>query len=386
MNSRHSHRLGVAATEFKDDPEGKAREVYGQLPPSTVELLRERGFSDVIQGIGARIPIGSGKLAGGYTRGMIFERFFKVEELRQKSPILVSAFVALLETYKAWVDKVHGLTRTQKSFLEIMRWYCAEKIVFYSTNRQARYYVKSVDNTGCEVQRLDANESERVTLTGYESRLAWLREKHGTGDRNELDGTVARQMTYLQGAELGLSEQRKKVALLDSPARVWKNFVELLEEVSSPQLYKPMIIALIVHAIAKGELTENRISFDWLLPKFIESFSKANREVTDQQLAEGFGRLAGDFFWLLANLEVTQPLSIEQPTPIQIRQRVQHAVIKEPYWQALQSARCRKRCAINDKEKMGYSNGYRTSCQRKRRYIHRPRTAYSGYFTRWLHV
>ncbi|MFN9421165.1 MAG: MrcB family domain-containing protein [Pirellula sp.] len=43
--------LGVAATEFKDDPEGKAREVYGQLLPSTVELLRELGFSDVIEGI-----------------------------------------------------------------------------------------------------------------------------------------------------------------------------------------------------------------------------------------------------------------------------------------------------------------------------------------------
>jgi hypothetical protein len=333
--------LGVAATEFKDDPEGKAREVYGQLPSSTVERLRERGFSDVIQGIGARVSIGSGKLAGGYTRGMIFERFVKLDELRQKSSSLPSAFAALLEAYKAWVDHVHELPRTRKSFLEIMRWYCAEKIVFYSTNRQARYYVKTVDDAGCQVQRLDANESERVTLTGYESRLAWLSENLGTGDRAELDGTVARQMTYLQSAELGLSEQRKKVVLLDVADKASRNLIELLEEMSSPQLYKPMIVALVVHAIAKGELTENRISFDWLLPKFIEKFKESDREVTDQQLAEGFGRLAGDFFWLHAHLEVTQPLSIDQPTPTQIRQRVQHAVLKEPYWQALQSSQCR---------------------------------------------
>ncbi len=333
--------LGVAAIEFKDDPEGKAREVHGQLPMSTVERLRERGFSDVIQGIGARVSIGSGKLADGYTRGMIFERFVTLDELRQKSSWLPSAFAALLDAYKTWVDHVHELPRTRKSFLEIMRWYCEEKIVFYSTNRQARYYVKTVDDAGCQVQRLDANESERVTLTGYESRLAWLSENFGTGDRVELDGTVARQMTYLQSAELGLSEQRKKVVLVDVADKASKNLIELLEEMSSPQLYKPMIVALVVHAIAKGELTENRISFDWLLPKFIEKFKESDREVTDQQLAEGFGRLAGDFFWLHAHLEVTQPLSIDHLTPTQIRQRVQHAVLKEPYWQALQSSQCR---------------------------------------------
>ncbi len=272
---------------------------------------------------------------------MIFERFVTLNELRQKSPTLVSAFAGLLQAYKDWVESNHKIASSHKSFLEIMRWYCTEKIIFYSTNRQARYYVKSVDDTGCEVQRLDANESERVTLTGYESRLAWLRENFGTGDRAELDGTVARHMTYLQSAQLGLAEQRRKVVLLDTPEKTSKNFVELLEEMSSPQLYKPMIVALVVSAIAKGELTENRISFDWLLPRFIEKFKESNREVSDQQLAEGFGRLAGDFFWLLAHSEVTQPLSIDQPTPTQIRQRVQHAVLKEPYWQSLQSSQCR---------------------------------------------
>jgi hypothetical protein len=207
---------------------------------------------------------------------MIFERFVPLDELRQKSPTLPAAFAALLAAYKDWVDNVHELPRTQKSFLEIMRWYCAEKIIFYSTNRQARYYLKTVDDTGCEVQRLDAKESERVTLTGYESRLAWLRDNFGRGDRVELDGTVARQMTYLQSAELGLAEQRKTVVLLDSPEKTSKNFVDLLEEISSPQLYKPMIVALVVSAIAKGELTENRISFDWLLPRFIEKFKESD--------------------------------------------------------------------------------------------------------------
>lgn len=333
--------LGVAATEFKEDPEAKAREVYDQIPRSTIEQLCQRGFTDVISGGGTRVQIGSGKLAGGYTRGMIFERFVTLDELRKSSSSLASSFAALLGAYKSWVDKVRETPTSHRSFLEIMRWYCAENIVFYSTNRQARYYIKSVDDAGCEVQRLDANESERVTLTGYESRLQWLREKLGKGDRVDLDGTVARQMSYLQGADVGLSEQRKKVVLLDSNERVLENFVEVLEEISSPKLYKPMIIALVVHAIANGELKENRISFDWLLPKFIQKFKESGQEVTDQQLAEGFGRLAGDFIWLLAYLEVTQPIELDQPTTAQIRQRVQFAVLKEPYWQALQSPQCR---------------------------------------------
>jgi hypothetical protein len=343
--------LGVAATEFKDDPEGKAREVYGQIPSPTIEHLRELGFSDVVQGIGTRVSIGSGKLAGGYTRGMIFERFVELDEIRETSHSLTDAFAALLEAYKDWVDHMRILPRTDKSFLEIMQWYCTEKIVFYSTNRQSRYYIKSVDDKGCEVQRLDANESERVTLTGYESRLAWLRENSGIGERGDLDGTVARQLTYLHGAELGLSQQRKKVVLLDSPDKASKNFVELIEEMSSPQLYKPMIIALVVQGIANGELTENRISFDWLLPKFIKKFKEVAREVTDQQLAEGFVRLAGDFFWLLAHVDTNQLITIDQPTPSQIRQRVRHAVIKEPYWQSLQSSQCRNDVLSSIKKK-----------------------------------
>jgi uncharacterized protein YbaR (Trm112 family) len=343
--------LGVAATEFRVDLEGKAREVYDQLQPSTIERLREHGFSDVIQGIGARVPIGSGTLASGYTRGMIFERFVRLDELRQNSPTLTSAFAALLDAYKAWVDNVRALPSTPKSFLEIMRWYFDEKIVFYSTNRQSRYYVKSVDETGCEVQRLDANESERVTLTGYESRMAWLRDNFGAGGRAELDGTVARQMTYLQSSELGLAEQRKNLVLLDSHKKTTKNLVELIEEISSPQLYKPMVVALVVSAIAKGELTENRIFFDWLLPKFIEEFREYDREVSDQQLAEGFARLAGDFFWLLAHVEVSQPFSIDHPNPTQIRQRVKYAVFKEPFWQALQSPQCRNDILLTIKTK-----------------------------------
>ena len=333
--------LGVAATEFKDDPEGKAREVHRQLQASTIERLREHGFSDVVRGDVPRVLVGAGRLADGYNRGMIFERFVPIVELRQSSPVLGEALSCLLHAYKDWVDDVHEHYPIQKSFLEIIRWYFKEKIVFYSTNRQARYYVKSVDDSGCDVQRIDANESERVTLTGFESRLKWLRGNQGIGERNELDGTVARQMTYLQSAQLGLTEQRKKVILLDVANDASRNLVELLNEMSSPQLYKPMIVAIVVQAIATGELAENRIPFDWLLPKFIERFNEINREVTDQQLAEGFGRLTNDFFWLLSHVDVTQPIALDSPTPSQIRQRVQYAVIKEPYWQSLQSPQCR---------------------------------------------
>jgi hypothetical protein len=229
----------------------------------------------------------------------------------------------------------------RKSFLEIMRWYCEEKIVFLSTNRQARYYIKSVDLDGCQVQRLDASESERVTVSGYESKIAWLRKERGRAERNQLEGTVARQMCYLQSAELGLADQRKTVVLIDELVAASQNLVGLINEVQSHQAYKPMILAIVIQAIDEGELTENRVSFDWLLPRFVAKFGKLGQDVRDQQLAQGFGRLASDYFWLLAHKEATEPLAIEDPTPSQIRQRVTHAAFKEPFWQALQDSRVR---------------------------------------------
>jgi hypothetical protein len=360
--------LGVAATEFKGDPEAKAAEVFRQLDSAEVEAVRAHGFTDVVSGVDKRVSIGSSKLSEGYSKGMIFERFVPVAEIESSKAQLNDSLQVLLNTYRSWVDRNQSRNTSQASpasssnFLDLMRWYSQERIVFLSTNRQSRYFISSVDDGGCSIQRIDANESERATLTGYQSKLDWLRQHGGQGDRSEFEYTVARQMAYLQGADVGLTNQRSQVVLLDSEEEAIQNLMDLVADLSSPQLYKPMIIAIVVAAIDQGELKENRITFDWLLPKFVDRFKQLDRKVEEQQLAEGFARLAGGYFWLLAYHDPRTTMTGEQPTASQIRSRVRFAAFKEPYWQALQVAKCRQSLLsfINTKWNLDMNSGGET--------------------------
>ena len=328
--------LGVAATEFKSDPEAKAREVSDQFSEDARDRLRTARFIDVVAGNEPRIEFGTGNLATGYARGMVFERFVPLDELKANPDDLTEALRVLLQMYKSWADTTHGGEMPGPSFLDVMRWYADQKIVFLSPNRQVRYLIAQVDDTGCKVQRLDADESERVTESAYLAKCQWLREQGGKASRAALDNTVARHICYCQGPNLGLSVDKKDIVLFEGAHAVADHLISLVESISSPQVYKPVILALAIEAIGTGELAENRITFDWIVPRFLTRMVQLGREVTEQQAAEGFGRLAGDLFWMHAYHDPEQTLSTDKPTPSLIRDRISHAVIKEPYWSALQ--------------------------------------------------
>lgn len=335
--------LGVAATEFKNNPEAKAKEVHEEFSDAQRKQLADARFIDVIVGDQRRVPLGAGKLAIGYARGMIFERFVSLKELQTNADELSDSLRGLLHVYKDWADRKHGLGSRRPEFLEIMRWYADQRIVFMSPNRQARYVISAVDDQGCHVQRLDVEESERVTANAYLAKCRWLRDHGGRANRADLDNTVARHTCYLQGADIGLSIDRKEALTIDSDKSATDHLITLIEGLASPQLYKPVILALVVESIGTGSLTENRIEFDWVVPRFVERMHEHGREVTEQQAAEGYGRLAGDLFWLLAHRDPRTSVSADKPTASQIRDRITHAVIKEPYWHALQNAGQRKR-------------------------------------------
>ncbi|MDD4270373.1 MAG: DUF3578 domain-containing protein [Pirellulales bacterium] len=334
--------LGVAATEFKSNPESKAREVSDQVSQDARAQLRTARFIDVVAGDEPRVSFGTGNLAAGYARGMVFERFVPLDELKANRDDLTEALRVLLETYTSWVDTTHGAEPPGSSFLEVMRWYAEQMIVFLSPNRQRRYLISKVDDSGCEVRRLDADESERVTESIYKARCQWLEEQGGTAGRADLDNTVARHICYSQGPDLGLSADRKRIVLLAGARAAADHLIALIESISSPQLHKPVILALAIEAIGTGELAENRITFDWIAPRFLERMRQLGRRVTEQDAAEGFGRLAGDLFWMHAYHNPEDTLPFDKPTPSLIRDRISHAVIKEPYWSALQDSARRR--------------------------------------------
>ena len=102
-------------------------------------------------------------------------------------------------------------------------------------------------------------------------------------------------------------------------------------------IYKPVILALVIEGIRNGELTDNHFDFDWLLPKFVQRLKEHGHDGADeQQLAEGFARMANDLFWLHAYRDPLELVPLDRPTPKLIRDRISHARLQEPYWQALQ--------------------------------------------------
>ncbi len=331
--------LGVAATEFKSQANEKAAEVHSELSTEERQELESAGFLDVVDGDGVRVEMGTGNLAKKYARGMILERFVPFDELKATPRELTSSLQSLVEIYKAWTDRKQDRSghSAHASFLNLMRTYAAEKVVFLSPKRDARYYVSDVNDKGCSVERLDSDKAERVTESGYQSRRNWLREQGGAAEREKLDNTVARHMCYLQSADMCLESDRHTARYLPDHQVACEQFISHVIEISSPTRYKPVILSLVIEAVRDGDLTENRITFDWLLPRFIDRLARFEQEVGEQQLAEGFARMASTSgaFWLLAYDDPHHQLS-EKPDASQIKRRISHARLHEAFWNAIQ--------------------------------------------------
>ena len=220
-------------------------------------------------------------------------------------------------------------------FLDTVRRYLSERVVFFSPDRKAQYFIESIDENSCVVRRIHG-EAERVTFSGYDTKLQ-LVQKHGRLDRRKLlDNTVARHMCYLQSPELGLSTDNQEVVYLSNDEEATDHFIEHVKKLSSPKLYKPLILLLVLEGIFNQDLRENKITFDWISPLFIRRLKAIGLNIEEQQVAEGFGRLANDLFWMLAHRDPAESLSLEKPTPKMMREAVSHATVKEPYWRAIQ--------------------------------------------------
>ncbi|MFK8114839.1 MAG: DUF3578 domain-containing protein [Rubripirellula sp.] len=345
--------LGIAAKAFRGREDEKAADVWEQLGGESRQQMTEAGFVDVISGTTSRTSIGSGSLAKRYAKGMVFERFVDLEELKRHPAELTGALKALLVGYTRWAEQESGRSGEDTSidFLTLMREYADERIVFASSLRQSRFLVASVDDRGCRLQRLDAQADARVTASAYQSKLAWLKEYGGKVSRQDLDNTMAVVTCYLQLPELGLQADGRTVVLFEDDQQRADHFIALVQSIGSVKHYKPVILTLVIEAIRDEELLDNQIHFDWLLPRFIARMREHGEEIGEQQLAEGFGRLASDLFWLLAHHDTNALLDVSAPTAAKIRDRVSHARLQEAYWQMLKDPECNEQVLNAIKEK-----------------------------------
>lgn len=267
-------------------------------------------------------------------------KFYPTEELEAID--VAQDYARAAELFQPLLDAAYEHPDVVESaippFIRLMNELSEENAVLQSPKQGSRYCIGEVDERGCSVMRLDSESPARVTASAFESRLAWLHERGGEALREELDNTVATQVCFLQMPELGLKADRRTVIAFRSDQERADNFISLLQPTRSVKLYKPVILQLVIEAIRDEKLVDNNIQFDWLLPRFISRMRDLGRDVSEQQLAEGFGRLANDLFWLLAHRDTSTLLDTLEPTAATVRERVSHARLQEAYWQMLQDS------------------------------------------------
>jgi hypothetical protein len=237
----------------------------------------------------------------------------------------------------------------QKEFLSIMSRYQSEGTVFQSPVQQHRYCIASVDSTGCDVKRLDANEPARVSISTYETCLQKVRVNGGSYAFNQVVDTVAIRTTVLQGLHFGLTPDKQTILDLITEEKASAAFRDLIQNLridethGQPKLYKPAMLACVIEALESGEISQNRIEFDWILPRFIQKTKTLGIEVTAEQAALPFFHLTSDLFWMLCYKNTSSILEAGNARPSAIRERVSHAIIKDTFWRILENSDGRKK-------------------------------------------
>src|SRR6476660_9064638 len=115
-------------------------------------------------------------------------------------------------------------------FRSVLNRYKDESIIFLSSVLNARYCIQSVDDLGVFIQRLDANEPQRLTFDHFEEIWGKIREAGSSLSIKQLDSTSASKAAVLQAPFLALSSDRKTIVDVSSDEQALNVFCEWLEK------------------------------------------------------------------------------------------------------------------------------------------------------------
>ena len=328
--------IGITGTEWGDRPAFRVelRDHHKLDPPiERDEFLQNSTYQPLLKGLLES------------EEGLFFNRKFNANQgayLTQAPPRLVQIWndINLQKTGRPinpdWDIPPLGSVEPNFGLADLLRRYSDEKIVFTSSVHQVRYAIVAYDRDGVSVERLDGNEPERVTFAHAERLLTHVQEARAL-EFASLDNTSAVRNTVVQAEQFGLTADRKTIRfLLDQNARL-QNFLEVLEtlKVTNP-LYKPAMLLCVVDGIDSGELTENRITFDWVAPRFIARMKFFGGDVGEQQAAQPFYHLSSDLFWMHSVRNLRDLMHDGGDGRYAARNKIRYALIKETYWNLLQ--------------------------------------------------
>ena len=142
-----------------------------------------------------------------------------------------------------------------------MRRYRDEHTVFCSAQRGARYAIQDVDENGCTVTRLDAEEVARCTTSLLADKLQLIQSKGGAHPfDNSFASTSAIRNCLLQSKRLALSADKSNILDVSNPERAVQAFSDILKALrvdassGQPKLYKPAMVACVLEGIRNREL------------------------------------------------------------------------------------------------------------------------------------
>jgi hypothetical protein len=227
------------------------------------------------------------------------------------------------------------------SLSALLRRYQTEQIIFCSSAHQRRYAVASWDQNGVHVDRLDGEERARVTFPQAERLISRVQEA-GALEFSALDNTAAIRNTILQAEPLALSGDRTNVRFLSDNAACLENFLDVLDHLNMANpLYKPAMLLCVLDGLDEGSVSQNRVSFDWVAPRFVAKLKSLGKEVSEREAAQPFFHLSSDLFWLHAVQNTSDLMQSGSEGPAAARNKIKYALLKDTYWNLLQDPAAR---------------------------------------------
>ena len=337
--------IGLSVTEFKGGDLKNQLQKIGEEFSRSVDSETKENFW--FAGSPSERPTEkpTSGLVKKYYSAMLVEAFFSLSKLKENDDEFSLRLSQLIELYSKWVSQFGNSAQPNESieFLNEIRWYQENGVVFVSPMKRRMYCVQSVEEDRCVIKRLSGGEIKEITVNSFESSLKRIEENDGIVSLDELiNADQVVKTTFLQSPALALSLDRKSAKSISNTSNAKGILLEYFKGLrvnkngDEIRIYKPALVAIVLEGILDGSLGSNRIEIEWALEKFNEFGLEHGHSFSNSNFADGFYRLSSEPFWLLCYSNPDDALTPSDISPGKLRSTISHAAFRPVFWKVLQ--------------------------------------------------
>ena len=186
-----------------------------------------------------------------------------------------------------------------REFSKLAARYCAEKIVFRSSKRNAPYFISSVDETGCVSQRV-GNDSVRLNWSNLKKKYLAIRRAGSYQHRSVLDTTVAIHSTILQSASIAPAPEGDGVSFIGNQDALRDYVEQRLRRICEPNKFRT---AILLAALQTPQFTQSgkaQIAPAPLFEALDQLLAQYNVQATPSELLQALQQLIQEGILLCA--------------------------------------------------------------------------------------